>query len=312
MPAMPAMPAMFDTIVTVDWSAHSRPTVGANSIWTCVLDVADHQLQLDNLPTRHAAAQHLQSVLIARPGSILIAIDVALGYPRGFTASLGGTAGAPWRTVWDLITSMLDDRPDNTNNRFEVAAALNAAISPGPGPFWGTGSAASAAALGPSLSPTKPPGFPHRCDSGRLLEEWRATEVALRARRLRPASVWQLSGVGSVGSQTLTALPVLSSVRDHPDLTGRTVVWPFETGLGPDPTGGRSDRVVIAEAWPSAVEIDLGRHPVRDAAQVVCLAEHLAELDRSDRLGRWFAPALPVGEAIAVVDEEGWVLGAQG
>ncbi|MEN9506326.1 MAG: hypothetical protein RI958_2252 [Actinomycetota bacterium] len=299
---------MFDTVVTVDWSASSRPTIGADSIWICVLDVESRQTQLHNPPTRHQAAARLCSALVDRPGSVLIAVDVALGYPQGFARLLGCTTNAPWRFTWDLVSTMLVDRPDNDNNRFDVAAALNATISPGPGPFWGTTSAAS---VRPSLQRTKPPGFPHCCPSGESLGEWRRTEQALRARRRHPASVWQLAGAGSVGSQTLTAIPVLSAIRDHPALRRRTVVWPFETDLVSDPRHGLPDSIVIAEAWPSAIDVDLARHPVRDAAQVLCLAEHLVELDRDDRLGGWFGPDLVDADRLAVVAEEGWVLGTE-
>lgn len=304
---------MFDTIIAVDWSANARPTIGSNSIWVCVHDPAEPRTRLDNLPTRHDAAMHLLSALAERSGSILLAIDVALGYPRGFAAQLGCTSVTPWRFTWDLIASSIDDRPDNSNNRFEVAATINEMISLGPGPFWGLGSAKSVAStLGAALSRTKEPGFPHRCASGEVLDEWRTAELELRARRLRPASVWQLAGAGSVGSQTLTALPVLASLRDHPALRTRTVVWPFETGITPDPTHGRTGTIVIAEAWPSAIEIDVGRHPVRDAAQVICLAEQLADLDRRGQLGEWFAPTLDHRDVTAIIDEEGFVLGARG
>ena len=66
--------------------------------------------------------------------------------------------------------------------------------------------------------------------------------------------------MGSVGSQTLTVLPVL-----HRLLAAVPVdVWPFTTGLRRPATG----RSIVAESWPAAFDLDLTRRSVRDAAQV--------------------------------------------
>jgi hypothetical protein len=43
---------------------------------------------------------------------------------------------------------------------------------------------------------------------------------------------------------------------------------------------------------------------------VVALAEHLAALQRDGSLDGAFTPQLSADDAHAVVDEEGWVLGA--
>ena len=83
-------------------------------------------------------------------------------------------------------------------------------------------------------------------------------------------------------------------------------VWPFTTGLhSPAPGAGH---VVIAEVWPTLVEHD-GAHEIRDAAQVLSVADHLTRLDRTGELASLFVP--PVGDDVRrrVVDEEGWVLG---
>ena len=45
--------------------------------------------------------------------------------------------------MWDLLAQLVDDRDDNANNRFEVAAELNRRVGPGPGPFWGCPPAAA-------------------------------------------------------------------------------------------------------------------------------------------------------------------------
>jgi hypothetical protein len=113
-----------------------------------------------------------------------------------------------------------------------------------------------------------------------------------------------------VGSQALTGIPVLSAVRSHPDLVHRSVVWPFDTGLTSDPAGGRTAAIVHAEIWPSAIPVDRSRHPVKDAAQVMGLCEHLARQDAAGELAAQFEPDLDTDTARVVVDEEGWIVGA--
>jgi len=185
-----------------------------------------------------------------------------------------------------------------------VASELNRAVGDGPGPFWGVPPRSATE----HLTPTKAPGFPHLHAHGALVEHRRA-ELALRDAGRRPFSVWQLLGAGSVGSQTLTAIPVLHHLRHHDALAARSLVWPFETGFVHDPTLGRGDAIVHAEIWPSSIDPDLTVHPVRDAAQVVGLARHLVDLDADDRLGSCFAPSV-AGDPTDVLAEEGWILGA--
>ena len=136
----------------------------------------------------------------------------------------------------------------------------------------------------------------------------RAAEARFRSRGLRPFSPWQLLGAGSVGSQSLTGIPMLQHLRQHPALAHRTRVWPFETGLAaPDTRPGNA--VVMAEVWPSSVDFGHDPHPVKDARQVRALAESLAAAQRAGRLRAAFQPALADDMAAAVVSEEGWVLG---
>jgi precorrin-8X/cobalt-precorrin-8 methylmutase len=294
--------ALFDRYVVVDWSASARPHRGANSIWTCEMAARSTEIRLDNHATRDSARRHLIDVLAVRSDRVLVGFDFAFGYPAGF-ARAAGLEGAPaWRSTWRHLVGALDDRPDNTNNRFEVAAALNERVGPGPGPFWGTAGGRPGTE---HLSPTRAPGFPHRG-----LAEHRLSERAFRSTGRRPSSVWQLTGAGSVGSQTITGIPTVHELRHHASLAHRATVWPFETGLRVDPTGGRPDAIVLAEVWPSAVAVDRQSHPVRDAAQVTGLCRHLADVDARGLLGIHFAPVLEGAEERAVLDEEGWIVGA--
>ena len=132
----------------------------------------------------------------------------------------------------------------------------------------------------------------------------------MRATGRFPFSVWQLSGAGSVGSQALTGIPVVRTLRRHPKLAPRSTIWPFETGPTRDPGNGRPDAIVHVEVWPSSIPLDPTRHPVRDAAQVIGLTEHLAALDASSELAALFAPELDAELERVVMHEEGWMLGA--
>ncbi len=295
---------LFDRYVIVDWSANATPKLGRDSVWIQVADRSGAVAPPVNLATRAAARQFLTEVLTASTGErVLVGFDMPYGYPGGFARAIGLTDDPPWRATWDHLATEVVDDATNANNRFAVASACNAAIGDGPGPFWAT---TSVRHVTPWLARTKAPGFPHGA-----LAEHRCAELALRARGLRPASVWQLAGAGSVGSQTLVGIPVVHALRWHPSLAERSVVWPFETGLVPDPTGGRADAIVHAEIWPTwAGPPDPARHPVRDAAQVAGLADHLRTLDDAGELAPLFAPSLDASAAHAVVAEEGWVLGA--
>jgi len=298
--------AVFDLVVIVDWSGSSTPRSGGDSIWSCALDVDSGEPVLENHRTRGAARDHLHSVLLSSAGQrVLLGFDFSYAYPEGTTAAAGLPGASAWQAMWAHLAAEIVDDERNRNNRFEVAAALNARISSGHGPFWGS----PPGRAGESLSARKAPGFAH-FSAGGVLAEFRATERRFLDNRLRIASTWQLLGAGSVGSQSLTGIPVLHHLRHHPQLAARSSVWPFETGFTPDPTFGRGDAIVHAEIWPGSIPLDRTLHVVRDAAQVLGLSRHLAALDRAGELGALFAPELSDAERDAALREEGWILGA--
>ncbi|CAN5550747.1 molybdopterin-guanine dinucleotide biosynthesis protein A [soil metagenome] len=289
----------FDLHVMVDWSAASAPTRGRDSIWTAVRG-SEHEpdgtrdaCDLVNHATRASAAAHLAELVRANPGRrILVGIDVSLGLPAGAAAVIA-PAWPTWRGVWDVVTGLLDDDHRNRNNRFEVGAELNRRLGATEGPFWGCPNGREIA----DLHPTRPALW--------TLPEYREVERALRSAGRRPFSTWQLAYAGSVGGQTLTAMPALSRLAAlYPQ---RVRIWPFETGLEPAPARECEDAVVSAEIWPSAFEIDRDRHAVLDAAQVAHVSAAMATADRGGELARWFAP--PILHDRTVLDEEGWVLG---
>ena len=251
-----------------------------------------------NVPTRAQAVEVLLRTIAEHDGRTLLGVDFSLGFPSG-TAQAWGVTGEPWAATWALLSTMIVDDVRNRNNRFEVASALNARVGAGPGPFWGC----PPSRRSPCLTSTKVDPDP--------LPTWRHSEQALREVGHRPFSCWQLLGAGAVGSQTLLGISALRSlVTRLGDRHGIDAhVWPFTTGLAPP---GIEDRqVVIAEVWPSMIALDRrdeGR--VRDEAQVLAVARMLVALDGARRLDALFAPRVDPSVVDAVVDEEGWVLGA--
>jgi hypothetical protein len=283
---------LFDTVVVVDWSAATVPSSArpsGNAIWIGVAGEAPRYLR-----TRAEAMAWLDAFLRAEAVAgrrVLAGFDFAFGYPRGFASALTGRAEA--LAVWARLATLLRDGPDNANNRFAVAAAINAGL-PGTGPFWGRPDALDLPGLPPRGSARAGHGLPER----RLVEA-----VVPRAQ-----PVWKLYTAGSVGGQALTGIAALEGLRRR--LGGQVAVWPFETGL----TVPRSARIVLAEVYPSllAPQVALAEAggEIRDAAQVRLTATALARLDAAGALGALFVPDLPAAERVPVAREEGWILGA--
>jgi precorrin-8X/cobalt-precorrin-8 methylmutase len=287
----------FDAYVMVDWSASSAPRTGKDSIWWCVGRWRGGRLRVDapaNSPTRPAAMDAIRARLRAMAAgrqSVLVGFDFPYAYPRGLARALG-LPGEPWRAIWDELSRLVrDDQEGRTNNRFEVAAALNRRLG-GRGPFWGCPAAAQCDALWMTKG-TMPCG---------ALEELRLAERSPRG----PKSGWQLFYNGSAGSQALLGIPLLARLRDDPALSAVSLVWPFETGPLLPRREPRRGRVVHAEVYPSLIPAIPGPGEVKDAAQVRALVRHFAARDRSDRLGADFSAPARAGDAWR---EEGWILG---
>lgn len=282
----------FDRVVVVDWSANATPKRGADSVWIGVRYADGRSLEPVNPATRAEATALLLDLLDA-PQRTLVGFDFPLGYPAGFATAAGLEGPAPWAAAWTHLATAVVDGPRNANNRWEVAAGLNARLRANH--FWGVPPRRS----GPHLPRHKPPA------DGLRVAPFRLAEARLREHGLRPFPVWQLLGAGSVGSQSLTGIPVVHHLRHHPRLRERAQVWPFESGLR-TPVAD----VVLAEVWPSAVPFDGERHPVKDARQVLALAGHLLAAQADGSLAGLFTP--DVGDRTAdVAGEEGWVLGVR-
>jgi len=292
--------ALFDAYLAVDWSARSRPSPARptpDSIW--VAQRCGRSGTEWNPRTRRAARELLETLLaehMAAGRRVFAGFDFALGYPAGFARSLGlAGSRAPWLRLWQELERRVIDETDNGNNRFDVAAGLNARCGGvTPGPLWGCPEAHRS----PTLMP-KSPGFPYVVGSGAALPRLRWTD------RGGVQPVWKLYGNGSVGSQTLLGIPVVAYLRTTFGSAGR--VWPFETGF----TAAASP-IVYAEIWPSlaraAHDVEV---PVKDQRQVRAMTMWLSDMDDAGRLADLFGrpPDLPPEGVAAAVEEEGWILG---
>ena len=273
----------FDTVVVVDWSGAAVPSPrkpSADAIWIGVAGVSGEAVSYHR--TRTDAEAHLGDLFALEAAAgrrVLAGFDFPLGYPEGFAARLTGRATA--LVLWDWLAARIEDAPDNRNNRFALANEINAGFQV-QGPFWGR-----PAGLALSHLPER-----RLCDHTALgLAERRRVELAVP----RAQSVWKLYTTGSVGSQALLGLPVLSRLRHRFGAS----VWPFEPATGP---------LVLAEIYPSllAPQVTAAGDAIKDRAQVQLLARALFRLARSGELGMLLddVPDWP-GRA-----EEGWILGA--
>jgi hypothetical protein len=296
---------LFNAYVMVDWSAAATPKLGKDSVWIGVMK-RDIRFRLTfeafNPHTRHAAEAQLRDVLadLRRRGDrALVGFDFPLGFPAGTAAALK-LKDPSWKGLWAFLASNVVDKADNTNNRFAVAAKMNRLMTDAPRPFWG----APPKDVQRWLQPTKA-----EVVEG-ALPQLRRTELATQGLGKAGAkSVWQMTGAGAVGGQTLVGVPAAKRLAD--ELGDKAVVWPFQTGwkpLTPADLDGRE--AVLAEIYPALIPAKPEPGEVPDRAQVRAVAEHFAKLDEAGKLGAAFGPAKATGDAEAVEREEGWILGA--
>jgi precorrin-8X/cobalt-precorrin-8 methylmutase len=290
---------MFDSFVIVDWSAASQPKTGRDSIWICAVDRDGVERLVENPQTRHSAKILLRELLsdaTARGERVLLGFDFPFGYPAGFAQRLGLQGAPPWRAVWDEIAARLKDAENNSNDRFTVAAEFNRRVSNRAFPFWGCPARFTDDFLGPKHHNG------HAADGlaeKRLIDRW----------MVGAQPCWKLAYTGSVGSQSLTGIPVVRALRDDPGWAQRARIWPFETGLAvPD-----AAQIVFAEVWPSwwrgDIHGDYG--PPNDKAQVRTVARIFASADGTGALPMWFVgdPDLTAEQRRIVETEEAWTLG---
>ena len=290
---------MFDRFVIVDWSAANQPKSGRDSIWICAVDRDGRECLVANPHTRHTAKNLLCDLLSdarARGERLLLGFDFPFGYPAGFARRLGLDGAPAWRAVWDEIAARLTDAEDNRNDRFTVAAEFNRRVSNRAFPFWGCPVQFTHEFLGPRHhNGHDAEGLAEK----RLIDRW----------MVGAQPCWKLAYTGSVGSQSLTGIPVVRALRDDERWAEGARIWPFETGLAPP----REAQIVFAEVWPSwwRREIRGNYGPPHDKAQVRTVAGLFAAADGTGELAAWFAgdPSLTDEQRHIVETEEAWTLG---
>ena len=280
----------FARVIVVDWSAAStlgpaRPT--HDRCWLAWGDARQRPAP-EYFRGRLEAEQRLAALIAECDGPVLVGFDFPFGYPAG--AGLGGG-----RRLAKRLAELIEDAADGSNNRFAVAARLNAELDMTPGPFWGCPSAAASQ----FLRPTKP------SYDNRPFNERRLADGRLAHRKIMP--VWQLLGRGAVGGQMLLGLPMLHRLALHPIFGQRVKFWPFETGWDSDLTG-----VVLAEMWPSLNDHRSQPHLIKDARQVAATRDWLLDADAAARLQTCFAQPDDLTKAALrrCQHEEGWIVGA--
>jgi len=270
----------FDSFAMLDWSSgnDTGPRPRRDAIWLgCVRGGAeDAPCYLRNRAEAEAALVDLIEAERAAGRRLFIGCDFPFGFPAGFARALTGHADP--LAVWDWLEALIEDAP-RANNRFDVAAAINARFA-GVGPFWFNG-------LKREIE-----GLPRRdTRAGHGLPDRR------RADRDAPGSfsAWQMGGAGAVGGQVLIGLPVLNRLRRR--FAGQVAVWPFEA---------MDAAVALVEVWPGLINPVVKRAEagggIRDAHQVRLMARGLARLPRA-RLAAMLAVEAPEAP------EEGWIFG---
>ena len=270
----------FDTVVVVDWSASASPSPArpsADAIWIAVARAGG--VETSYFRTRRAAEGFVVALMETETAAgrrTLIGFDFPMGFPAGFAQRLTGQASA--RAVHRWLADTISDAPDNTNNRFAVAARINESMG-GSGPFWGRPAGLNL----PHLPETKPVDY-----AALGLSERRAVEKLVP----RAQPVWKCYTTGSVGSQALMGLPLIHRMAER-----GAAIWPFDADAAP---------VVVAEVYPSLLAAAVAREGgIKDQAQVRLLALALYRAMQGPLLRKMLQT--PGG---AVTREEGWILGA--
>jgi len=277
---------LFDRYIAVDWSAANERRTGKDSIWVAERGPEGARLSL-NPPTRaEATALLIERLKAARAAGerVMVGFDFVFGYPRGAARAIAGKAG--WRAMWEAIGEAVIDSDENKSNRFEVASTFNRTLELAH--FWGHPPHHRYT----DLTPTRPlHDYIH-------ISEHRLAETYGRG----PQPVWKLSGVGSVGSQTLLGIPRLREIKAA---FAEARIWPFETAfeseLGP---------IALVEIYPSMFTVSGSIDP-KDREQVEVSVARFAELDAAGLLGEFLsAPGvLLANQKRDMIDEEGWIAG---
>lgn len=301
---------LFDRYIAVDWSAANSPRTGRDSIWIADRSAAGLAPSV-NPPTRHDAMAIITDRLLAARAAgerVMLGFDFVFGYPEGAaemicdatqspacTSPLVGEAGrgeshAPWARMWVHLSTAVVDNPDNSSNRFHVAADINARLSAPH--YWGHPHQHRY----DNLPPRRPVAYA-------TIPERRRAEIL--ARTAQP--VWKLTGAGAVGSQSLLGIARLETLRRHQVLGPDIAIWPFETSFADD----LFRPITIVEIYPSLFPLDDATVVPKDRAQVETVVRRFAALDAAGLLGTFLGPppGLTAAEREILIREEGWIAG---
>ncbi|ESQ80706.1 hypothetical protein AEAC466_21615 [Asticcacaulis sp. AC466] len=300
------MNRLFGAYVIVDYSAAEGKKTGESSVWIGVMkrDIRFRLSYQSHNPATRAEAATLLRTLLAdlhkRGDRVLVGVDFALGFPRGTAARLQ-LKTADWRGMWDFLAKNIVDKPDNKNNRFQVAAKMNRLMTDEAYPFWGCPKSDAQKWLS-TLKPDSFGDFPEL----RLTEQ----ETLKLRKAAHSKSLWQMHGAGVVGGQSMLGITAVKSLAES--LGEQAQVWPFQTGfnmLTDESVAGLS--TVIAEIYSPLYEGEPEAGEVKDATGVRLTATALAEADDKGQLGALFAGPKGLSEADTAIaaTEEGWMLG---
>lgn len=277
---------LFDRYIAVDWSAANERRTGKDSIWIAELGRDGAQPSV-NPPTRaEATALLIERIKLARAAGerVMVGLDFVFGYPRGAARAIAGKAG--WRAMWQAIEEAVTDTSENKSNRFEVASKFNRVLEVAH--FWGHPPHHRYA----DLAPTRPQHDYLHISEHRLAEKY--------ARGPQP--VWKLSGIGSVGSQSLLGIPRLSQLKSE---FAEARIWPFETAFEED-----LSPLTFVEMYPSLFEVS-GKVEPKDREQVEVAVARFADLDAAGFLREFLsAPSILLStQRREAIEEEGWIAG---
>jgi hypothetical protein len=301
---------LFGAYVIVDYSAAEGKKTGESSVWIGVMK-RDIRFRLSyeahNPATRAEAIALLKTILgdlHKRGDRVFLGLDFALGFPRGTAARLQ-VKDADWQGMWAFLAKNIVDKPDNKNNRFQVAAKMNRLMTDEAWPFWGCPKSDAQKWLS-TLKPESLGDFP----------EFRLTEEAARKAHKKAQatkSLWQMHGAGVVAGQTMLGIPAFKALAEG--LGDSAKIWPFQTGFGAlDEAALDGVSTLIAEVFPAVFEGEAEPGEVKDATGVRIAAQALAEADDKGQLGALFAAPKGLSESdlTTATTEEGWILGVSG
>lgn len=263
------------SVLIVDWSGGNDrgPTPKRDAIWTCLVtpDGEETRYHRNRAVAETAITASIAAEIDAgRP--VHAGFDFPFATPAGFAATLTGTDDP--RALWDWFAAHVEDAP-RANNRFDLAAAINARF-PGLGPFWGNG-------LSRDI-----PHLPRRGNDRTF--RWTPERRTVETRARGAFACWQLSGAGSVGSQMILGMPLLSRLSRR----FATAAWPWDKGPAP---------LTLMEIWPSliapVIREDSRPTDIRDAVQVSVMARTIAAMPKALR-DRFLA---------VTAGPEGWIFG---